>query len=32
LRRVTVARPGHDHPLVLATNDLDSPARVIAQR
>ena len=32
LRRVTVARPEHDHPLVLATNDLDSPARVIAQR
>lgn len=32
LRRVTVARPGHDSPLVLATNDLDSPARVIAKR
>lgn len=32
LRRVTVARPDHDSPLVLATNDLDSPARVIAQR
>lgn len=32
LRRVTVARPGHDSPLVLATNDLNSPARVIAQR
>jgi IS4 transposase len=32
LRRVTVARPEHDSPLVLATNDLDSPARVIAQR
>jgi putative transposase len=32
LRRVTVARPEHDHPLVLATNDLDSPARAIAQR
>jgi putative transposase len=32
LRRVTVARPEHDRPLVLATNDLDSPARVIAKR
>ncbi len=32
LRRVTVARPDHDRPLVLATNDLDSPARVIAER
>jgi putative transposase len=32
LRRVTVARPDHDSPLVLATNDLASPARVIAQR
>jgi IS4 transposase len=32
LRRVTVARPEHDRPLVLATNDLDSPARVIAER
>ncbi len=31
LRRVTIARPGND-PLVLATNDLDSPAAVIAQR
>ena len=31
LRRVTIARPGHD-PLVLATNDLDSPATAIAQR
>ena len=32
LRRVTVARPDHDRPLVLATNDLASPAAVIAQR
>ena len=32
LRRITVARPEHDRPLVLATNDLDSPARAIAQR
>ena len=32
LRRVTVARPEHERPLVLATNDLDSPARVIAER
>jgi putative transposase len=32
LRRVTVARPEHDSPLVLATNDLDSPAAVIARR
>ena len=32
LRRVTVARPDHDRPLVLATNDLASPAVVIAQR
>ncbi len=31
LRRVTVARPEHDHPLVLATNDLTSPAATIAQ-
>lgn len=30
LRRVTVVRPGGAKPLVLATNDLDSPARVIA--
>lgn len=27
-----MARPEHDHPLVLATNDPDSPARTIAQR
>ena len=32
LRRVTVARPEHDSPLVLATNDLDSPAAQIAER
>ena len=31
LRRITVARPEHD-PLVLATNDLTSPAAAIAQR
>jgi IS4 transposase len=30
LRRVTVARPDHDRPLVLATNDLASPALQIA--
>lgn len=32
LRRVTVARPDKDTPLVLATNDLTSSASVIAQR
>lgn len=32
LRRITVARPEHDQPLVLATNDLVSPASVIARR
>jgi IS4 transposase len=32
LRRVTVARPDKQGPLVLATNDLDSPASTIAQR
>ncbi|MDR1848411.1 MAG: IS4 family transposase, partial [Zoogloeaceae bacterium] len=32
LRRVTVARPDQSAPLVLATNDLNSPASVIAQR
>lgn len=32
LRRITVARPEHDSPLVLATNDLTSAASVIAQR
>jgi IS4 transposase len=31
LRRITVARPEHDKPLVLATNDLTSPASSIAQ-
>jgi hypothetical protein len=32
LRRVTVARPDHARPLVLATNDLKSPAATIAAR
>lgn len=32
LRRIIVARPDHDRPLVLATNDLVSPASVIARR
>ena len=32
LRRVVVARPEHDTPLVLATNDLKSSALTIAQR
>jgi len=32
LRRITVARPDHDRPLMLATNDLESPASIIAQR
>ena len=32
LRRITVARPEHDRPIVLATNDLVSPASVIARR
>jgi len=32
LRRVVIARPGHATPLVLATNDLTSPARDIARR
>lgn len=31
LRRIVIARPDKDTPLVLATNDLTSPARVIAQ-
>lgn len=31
LRRITVARPDKAAPLVLATNDLDSPASAIAQ-
>jgi IS4 transposase len=30
LRRITVARPDKPRPLVLATNDLDSDARIIA--
>jgi IS4 transposase len=32
LRYVEIARPDHATPLVLATNDLSSPAREIAQR
>lgn len=32
LRRIAVDRPGHDRPLVLATNDLATPASTIAQR
>ena len=32
LRRVTIARPDKETPIVLATNDLISPALVIAQR
>lgn len=32
LRRITVARPDHGRPLVLATNDLVSPASAIALR
>jgi IS4 transposase len=32
LRRITVARPEHDQPLVLATNDLVSSASSIARR
>ena len=31
LRRITVARPGHDSPLVLATNDMTRSASQIAQ-
>ncbi len=31
LRRIVVARPDKERPLVLATNDLDAPASVIAQ-
>jgi len=31
LRRIVVEREGHDRPLVLATNDMDSPAGQIAQ-
>ena len=32
LRRITIAREDHDQPLLLATNDLVSPASVIARR
>lgn len=32
LRRITVARPEHDTPLILATNDLASSASSIARR
>ena len=32
LRRITIARADHDRALVLATNDLDSPAQLIGQR
>lgn len=32
LRRIVVARPDHARNLVLATNDLDSPAEQIAER
>ncbi len=32
LRRITIARPDHDQPLLLATNDLASPASAIARR
>lgn len=32
LRRITVARPDHDRPLVLATNDLEGSASSIARR
>lgn len=31
LRRIYVARPGHSRPLVLATNDMHTPAQEIAQ-
>jgi len=31
LRRIVVARPDKERPLILATNDLDTPASVIAQ-
>jgi hypothetical protein len=31
LRRIVVARPDQERPLVLATNDLDAPASVIAR-
>jgi IS4 transposase len=32
LRRITVARPDHDRPLIVATNDLKSSALEIAQQ
>jgi len=32
LRRITIARPDKDRPLILATNDLTSPAQDIGQR
>lgn len=32
LRRITIARPDKDTPLVLATNDLAAPATLIGQR
>ena len=32
LRRVVVHRPDKDRPLILATNDLTSPAEIIAER
>jgi IS4 transposase len=32
LRRIVIARPDEDSPLVLATNDLDSPALSIGRR
>jgi len=31
LRRIVIARQGHDTPLILATNDLDTPALEIAR-
>ena len=31
LRRIVIARPDHESPLVLATNDLSAPAREIAE-
>jgi putative transposase len=31
LRRIVVARPGKERPLVLATNNLEAPAAVVAQ-
>jgi IS4 transposase len=32
LRRITVDRPEHETPLVIATNDLDTPAAAIAEQ